>query len=163
MVQKLLRRKLGPHRVIHMNGDLSRRKILQLTSTSATFPLFGSVSVAADDTDSAAPTPIHRRTLDDDLRIVNHRSSDVNVKFDIGGSDGQKSLSRVPSLESRNGDSEFVIESLSVPAGRYRISVGVDGEAATREVSLSPVTDRAYERIDVRFLPNRISIDYVEL
>lgn len=163
MVQKLLRRKLGPHRVIHMTGDLSRRKILQLASTSTALPLLGSIPVGAADTGSGAPTPIHRRTLDNDLRIVNHRSSDVNIKCDIGGSDEQKSLNLVPSLESRNGDNEFVIESLSVPAGRYRISVSVDGEAAVREVSLSSVTDRDYERIDVRFLPNRISIDYVEL
>lgn len=132
-----------------MDETPSRRTILQAVA---------GIPFLATATSGAQPDELHEARFRDDLVVKNRRDDSVTATIRIESIDGSVTFERTIPLGGRTASNDHRIEQLSAPAGRYRVTVELDGETATTEIPLSPQDQREYERVDARVLPDRISL-----
>ena len=88
-----------------------------------------------------------------------HRTSGVDAIDSTRRRDSRTVGSRLLTTER----DELRIADLSVLSGRYEFAVETDTQQVTTTGPLSPQGQRRYERLDIRVLPDRLSVENAEI
>ena len=106
-----------------------------------------------------------RRTiiLTDDLAVTNMTGTEHQVSMQLAALNDDETFERSEVVSSRRNTNEVRIADLSVPGGRDEFAVETDTQQVTTTVPLSPQGQRRYERLDIRVLPDRLSIENAEI
>lgn len=144
-----------------------------MTSASTVFPFLNRGSDSTIDRSISSSTDrIHSRIFDHDLKIINHRQSEVNFDIKIEGINNNSSIESLREILSTGYDgtingseenNELMVESLPLPKGQYSFNLVVNETEINDSFPLSPPEKREYERIIIRFLPGKISISGDEI
>jgi len=112
---------------------------------------------------SEGPDQIHDTTLTDDLTVTNMTGTEHQVSMQLTALNDDETFERSEVVSSRRNANEVRIADLSVPGGRYEFAVETDTQQVTTTVPLSPQGQRRYERLDIRVLPDRLSVENAEI
>ena len=108
----------------------------------------------------------HRPTNDistDDLVITNMTGTEYQMSMQLTALNDDETVERSEVVSSRRNANELRIVDLSVSGGRYEFAVETDMQQVTATVPLSPQGQRRYERLDIRVLPDRLSVENAEI
>ena len=85
------------------------------------------------------------------------------VSMQLAALDDDETFERSEVVSSRRNTSEVRTADLSVLSGRYEFAVETDTQQVTMTGLLSPQGQRTYERLDIRVLPDRLSVENAEV
>ncbi|WP_276301111.1 hypothetical protein [Halorussus lipolyticus] len=148
-----------------MTEDTNRRNVLKAIGASTTAATVGTMGGAAQTT---TDEPIHDRTIDHDLEVVNRVDDELELSIEASHPEVSGSIEHTVTVQSPRGEGSmqhrWEIDALDVPGGEIEVSISTsDGRSDSATIPFADVSQRDYEAVSIALRDDRIMIGRIQV